>query len=205
MKIFGIGLNKTGTLKACLVTLGFTHYKCDRSLLKDYRLKNDFSRIFQIVNKYDSFSDWPWALIYKELDINFSGSKFILTVRKDAQRWLESLRRHSLFSPPFKHCRKLAYGYNYPFWHNKEHIKIYEEHNQKVMEYFKDRPDDLLILSWEDGDGWEKLCNFLNKEKPNVTLPHCHRRKKIRLSRKSIINALLSMLSIFELSEFKNY
>eukprot|EP01104_Vermistella_antarctica_P012626 TRINITY_DN3696_c0_g1_i1.p1 TRINITY_DN3696_c0_g1~~TRINITY_DN3696_c0_g1_i1.p1 ORF type:complete len:199 (+),score=42.90 TRINITY_DN3696_c0_g1_i1:803-1399(+) len=49
---------------------------------------------------------------------------------------------------------------------NKEHyIKTYEDHNAAVKEYFKDRPNDLLIINITNGElTWENLCPFLNIE-----------------------------------------
>ena len=203
MKIFGVGLNKTGTstLRECLSYLGFTHYKCSYEFLKDYKRKNDFTGIFETAEKYDSFSDWPWLLIYKELDERFPGSKFILTVRKSEQTWLSSLKRHSLYTRPFHHCRRMAYGYNYPFWHEEDYIKIYKEHNREVTGYFTDRPDDFLILNWEQGDGWQKLCNFLDKDIPNASLPHRNPKKRIKANHRLAANALLILLGFFNRSK----
>jgi len=41
----------------------------------------------------------------------------------------------------------------------------------QTREYFKGRPDDLLILDICGGDGWEKLCNFLSLPIPSVDFP----------------------------------
>jgi len=30
----------------------------------------------------------------------------------------------------------------------------------------------LLVVCWENGDGWDKLCSFLNKRKPDEPFPH---------------------------------
>ena len=130
-KVFGIGLNKTGTttLGQCGRILGYHCTSCNRSLLKDIVLRKDFSNVHRQVAQYDLFEDWPWPLIYKELDTIYPGSKFILTVRKSPDIWLNSLKKHSLKTGPFRHCRKLAYGYNYPFKREKEHIDFYQQHN----------------------------------------------------------------------------
>ena len=40
----------------------------------------------------------------------------------------------------------------------------FKQHNEMVKEFFKNDPNLLLILCWERGDGWDKLCPFLNKE-----------------------------------------
>jgi len=47
-----------------------------------------------------------------------------------------------------------------------------ESHNQQVIDYFQNKPDKLLIICWEKGDSWDKLCNFLGKTVPEIPLPH---------------------------------
>ena len=122
-KIFGIGLNKTGTttLSQCGRILGYRCTSCSRSLLEDWVLRNDLSRIRAVVNQFDLFEDWPWPLIYQELDLMFPGSKFILTTRRNESLWLASLKKHSMRTHPTQHCRQLAYGYSFPHRHEKEH------------------------------------------------------------------------------------
>ena len=53
-----------------------------------------------------------------------------------------------------------------------EFIGKVTRHNEAVKEYFKDRPDDLLVLDVCAGDGWEKLCPFLEKAVPDKPFPH---------------------------------
>ncbi len=87
-KVFGIGLNKTGTktLGACLVHFGYNHKSVDAPAFELYK-KGDLNGLFEIIDKYDSFEDWPWPLIYKEIDEKFRDSKFILTTRKTPEIW----------------------------------------------------------------------------------------------------------------------
>jgi len=43
----------------------------------------------------------------------------------------------------------------------------YEMHNARVREYFRDRPDDLLELSFEEEqDPWSKITKFLGCDRP---------------------------------------
>jgi len=177
-KIFGIGLNKTGTttLGRCAKILGYRYTECDRGLLEDVILRNDFTRIRQTVERFDLFEDWPWPLIYKDLDRMYPGSRFILTTRKNENVWLDSLKSHSMRTSPLQHCRKLAYGYNFPHGHEQEHLELYRRHNDNVRAYFKDRDRDFLEICWENGDGFEKLCKFLGREVPAVPLPHANKK-----------------------------
>lgn len=54
----------------------------------------------------------------------------------------------------------------------KAFIDAYNGHIQDVMEYFADRESDLLIMDIIGGDGWDKLCPFLNKQIPHKPFPH---------------------------------
>jgi hypothetical protein len=195
--VFGIGLNKTGTttLGECGKILGYRCISHNRKLLEDVVLRNYFENLREVVSQYNFFEDWPWPLVYKELDNLFSGSKFILTVRRNEQIWLKSLKKHSLRTPPKKHSRKLAYGYNYPHKHEKEHIELYKSHNEDVRAYFRGRENDFLEVCWENGDGWEKLCRFLKKDIPDVPFPHARKGKDQRAKKKlwPIINRMLSL------------
>ncbi len=197
-KVFGIGLNKTGTttLAKCCSLLGYRGTSYDRKLLEEVQLKDDFSRIEQIVEQHDLFEDWPWPLIYEQMDKRFPGSKFILTVRKDSDTWLNSLKHHSMRTHPLNHSRKVAYGYNYPHGHEAEHLKFYNQHNQAIRSYFKDRRNDFIELCWETGDGWKELCTFLGVPVPDLVFPHANRgsEKKIGAVR-FFINAGLSTLN----------
>ena len=197
MKVFGIGLNKTGTttLGKCGEILGYRCFSGNRSLLKDIILQKDFNRIKETVKQNDLFEDWPWPLIYKELDEMYPNSKFILTVRRNEQVWLESLKQHSLRTRPFLHSRKLAYGYNFPTHKEKEHIEFYRKHNESVRNHFAGREEDFIEICWESGDDFTKLCNFLGREIPNLAIPHANKGSSVQISRKRYwMNKLLIFL-----------
>jgi len=181
-KVFGIGLNKTGTstLGECAQKLGYRVKGSDRSLFKDFRA-GKFQRFDSVISKHDLFQDWPWALMYRYLDETYPGSKFILTTRVTDIVWLESLKKHSLLTD-LKHCRLLAYGYEYPHQNETSFLDQYNSHNKEVIEYFSGRSSDFLEICWEKGDGWEKLCKFLGKEVPNIPLPHANKTSSKKLT-----------------------
>ena len=158
-------------------------------------VKKDFTRIAEIVDRYDLFEDWPWPLIYQDLDHMFPGSKFILTTRKSEHVWLESLKKHSMRRHPINNSRKMAYGYSYPQGHEEEHFEIYRKHNSEVRSYFEGREDDFIELCWENGDGWENLCDFLGEQVPASDFPHVNQGAKKRKKRLHYYaNRLYSML-----------
>ena len=59
-----------------------------------------------------------------------------------------------------------------------EEEKVIEQIDSENKEYFKGRPDSLLITDWEKNDRWEKLCSFLALPIPNLLFPHINKNKK---------------------------
>ncbi len=174
-KVFGIGLNKTGTttLGVCLRTLGFRHAPYAGRFVPDVKAGR-FQDLFAYAEGYDSFEDWPWPLAYRELEARFPGSRFILTTRKDADTWFDSLRGHSERTGPTPE-RELVYGHAMPHGHRADHRRIYEEHNRAALAHFDGRPESFLHVCWETGSGWPQLCAFLGVDVPKEPFPHAHR------------------------------
>jgi hypothetical protein len=176
MKIFGIGLNKTGTttLATCFRLLGFDHLGCRPDLLVELR-KGRFAQVFDVIDKHQTFEDWPYPLMYRALWARYGpDAKFVLTRRRSVETWLQSLKLHSLTTDPARHCRLLAYGHAYPFGAEREHLEFYERHLLEVRQFFRaqDAADRLCEICWETGDGWAELCAFLGSAAPEVALPH---------------------------------
>jgi hypothetical protein len=48
-----------------------------------------------------------------------------------------------------------------------------ERHDREVMEYFKNREEDLLVLDIAAGEGWEKLCPFPWERNSCCAVPLC--------------------------------
>ena len=67
-KIFGIGLNKTGTttLGSCLKQLGYRHSSFSLELLEASQ-RGDWSPIQRQIDAHDSFEDWPYPLLFERL------------------------------------------------------------------------------------------------------------------------------------------
>jgi hypothetical protein len=178
-KVFGIGLNKTGTttLGRCLSRLGFSHESCRHDLLDCYRA-GDLDSIFKNIDQFDAFEDWPYPLMYRELFDRFGDrARYVLTTRSSPERWLNSLKSHSLRTPPDRHCRRAAYGYDYPHGRESEHLAFYEQHNQSVRDFFRERSAEHLLLEvcWETGDDWTRLCAFLGFPVPRKPFPHANK------------------------------
>lgn len=178
-KVFGIGWAKTGTttLGECFKILGYDHQGQDLKLVKCIK-EGDLSRIIALAEKKDTFEDWPWIVLYKELDAAFPGSRFILTRRKP-ERWILSyknmLDRQGGASDELNQMRCTLYGLPFPRVSEGPLIERYERHNAEVERYFCERSQDLLVVDWEEGSGWEELCHFLGKDIPSRPLPHANK------------------------------
>lgn len=177
-KIFGIGWAKTGTttLGACFKQLGLHHTGTDLDLLRNV-MAGDLNTVRAKADSFTSFEDWPWPLLYRQLDEWYPGSKFILTMR-DPDAWLQSYSRmihHQKARHDIGVIREHLYGYADFSGHEKHFQERYLRHNRDVQDNFRDRPDDLLVLDWSTGAGWTELCTFLDLPIPDTPLPHCNR------------------------------
>lgn len=164
-KVIGVGLNKTGTktLRYYLQQWGYRHRTYDLDAFNLYRAgrRDDLLAMMQA---YDSFEDWPWPLLYRDIDAYFPDTRFVLTVRRSPEVWYRSLCNMAVRMGPFHQFEQHIYGYAMPQGRREEHLRYYNEHNRAVEAYFQDRPSKLLKICWETGDGPAKLADFLGLE-----------------------------------------
>jgi 3'-phosphoadenosine 5'-phosphosulfate (PAPS) 3'-phosphatase len=173
-KIFGIGLSKTGTtsLAHALEILGYR--------TKDYMgvsryTRADLSSIdFDVLDQYDALTDTPIPSFYRELDARYPDSKFILTIR-DRDGWLKSCKKQftQRLADKQNEAHKLLFLdlYGTDVYDEQKFTRGYEAFVGGVMEHFKNRPLDLLVINIASGEGWDKLCPFLGKPTPDVPFP----------------------------------
>ena len=198
-KVLGIGLNKTGTktLRQCGELLGYRNKSCSRYLLKQVVKRNDLSGVYEAFSQYDMFDDWPWPLVYRQIDERYPGTKFVLTVRENEHVWFESLKKHAMQSKPLKHCRKFAYGFNYPHRHEMEFKEFYLRHNQEARDCFQGRKQDFLEICWENGDGIEDLCEFLAVPYRGYITPHTNKYSDRKFSKfRYMVNKIVMMTGL---------
>src|SRR5438552_620942 len=172
-KIFGIGLSKTGTtsLANALQILG---YKTKDNMGVVKYATGDLSSVdLHVVDANDALTDTPIPSFYRELDTKYPGSKFILTVR-DSEGWLKSCKKQ--FTQRFAqvqtdaHKRLFIDLYGTDVFDDERFASGYARFADGVAEYFKDRPHDLLIIDVAAGEGWEKLCPFLEQPIPDANV-----------------------------------
>lgn len=197
-KVFGIGFHKTGltSLGAAFDILGYKtchragpvrEHLGDQQMMETLNDQN-FDPVFEIAEEFEAFHDNPWFSIYKELDHRFPGSKFILSLR-NTNSWLKSVKGY--FGNTETAFRLWVYGKGSPIGNEKHYLDTYQRHNEGVLDYFKDRPQDLLVIDLEAGDGWAKLCDFLGEPIPTTVFPHENKGKQKRRLLPKIATALL--------------
>ena len=172
-KIFCIGFQKTGTtsLGEAFEKLGYKVCGVYHELLPDLR-RGDFEKIKDVVESYDVCKDNPWPVLYQQLDQFFPGSKFILTIR-DETAWIKSVVNH--FDSKPSDMINFIYGVPFPTGNEEIFLNRYRQHNQDVIDYFKKRPGDLLIIDLEKEEAWKKLCPFLKIPIPSFPFPHANK------------------------------
>ncbi|HCT41986.1 MAG TPA: hypothetical protein DF427_12720 [Moraxellaceae bacterium] len=164
-------------------------------LLADkYYFDNNFDPVIEYCNSAQVFQDIPfsWPETWKHLDQAFPGSKFILTLRDDAEQWYQSVTRFhgKLFgqngnTPTADDLRNADYvrkGFMYntvkvhgtpehdPY--NKEiMIAHYERYNRDVIAYFSNRPDDLLIINVAEPGAYQHFVSFLGVQSSATDFP----------------------------------
>jgi len=175
--IFGIGLAKTGThsLNDALELLGWRsiHYP-DPALMLG-------GRFDEALDGCDAATDAPVAALYRQLDAAIPGSRFILTQR-DLEPWLASLEHHMSLQDPASFMGDSPKGllrerlYGTRRFVRQTMIQARTGHRHDALQYFRDRPGDLLVMDICAGQGWETLCPFVGVPAPDRPFPHAARR-----------------------------
>ena len=174
MKIFGIGLSKTGTssLTEALKILGYSNSIHNPSKWLHVNNHGELAFEFEKLDSIDSASDIEVAHYYKELDERYPGSKFILTTRK-LDSWLKSCKNHFndalLSSEAERTLHKFVYGSS--IFDEQKFRQAYESHFEKVSTYFNGRESDLLILPLESDKKMNLLSDFLDIKVNNFSYP----------------------------------
>lgn len=199
-KVFGIGFPKTGTssLGKALKVLGYRLQKginINRPGRPYIEPPITPLKLLQTASPYtyehSAFEDFPWMALYREMDRDWPGSKFILTVR-DADSWLRSVKSHApeITSTSW---RVLAGSENAESVTHDQFLTAYHAHNEAVKEYFRERRDDLLILDLDTAD-WEQLCDFLGRRKPILRrYPHVNKSstRHLRRIKRQLYNTIM--------------
>ena len=175
-KVFCIGFQKTGTtsMERALQQLDYRVAGLFGLLTPIEELRRTYLDIaLKTAAEHDAVQDTPWPLVYRQLDEAFPGSRFILNVR-DTDSWYKSIASH--FNDTPGPLQQLTYGDDAPapVGHEARYKQVYEAHNADVLEYFKNRPNDLLVMDLQAGHGWPELCGFLGVPVPETPFYHAN-------------------------------
>lgn len=173
-KIFGIGLPRSGTtsLNTALSILGYNsiHHPT-------YYIMQKLNGSFNFDGNWDALTNFG-EHFYPQLDERYPNSKFILTIR-DKEKWLNSCRWK--YKDPSNHLgnaiRISIFGCDR--FHEPTFSRLYETHKQLVIDYFKDRPHDLLVFNCDAGNGWNEICQFLGTTIPDISFPNKNSKQEI--------------------------
>ena len=58
-------------------------------------------------------------------------------------------------------------------------IEYYNNHNQNILEYFRHRPDDLLVINISEKGSYKKFCKFLNIDALRDEFPWKNKTKEV--------------------------
>jgi len=120
--------------------------------------------------RFDAVQDNPFPLLFRELDAEFPGSKFILTT-EDPDVWIDRAVRY--FGSNETPMRRWIYGKGSPIGNEALYLNRFKTHQNDVLDHFKNREGDLLVWPLTREPGWEKLCAFLGVDLPeNTEFPH---------------------------------
>ena len=173
-KIFLIGFNKTGTssFDALFRNLGINStHECS------------YIPVLNIIDKYDAFTDGE-HLNFQEYFNKYPDSLFILNTRS-MKNWLISRYKHAEHHQ-FNDC------WCWPVSEEKTNdwITTRETHHKNVLNFFKNKPNKLLLINIQQ-NGWEnaviKYLQKFNNIKKDVNLNnlkfHKNKRQENRIDK----------------------
>jgi hypothetical protein len=186
---FGIGWHKTATtsLTEAFNILGL---KARHHPYEMYAEHAEGARTFKAFEDNDFVCDAIIHVLFREMDKQYPDSKFILTTRP-AQGWLSSVQQH--FANGHAVREDLGGASSWDLNNEARHVHAihemmygrrtfdaetmaqrYKAHNADVLEHFKDRPEDFLVMDIEDAQSfnWERLCAFIGEPVPAHVFPH---------------------------------
>lgn len=184
-RVFGIGFQRTATtsLARAFEILGYdsAHWKSGDWALAIWQEMNRWGRSATLEADY-ALCDNPIPLLYEKLDKAYPGSKFVLTIRDEAD-WLRSVedlwsydknpQRWTWDGDRFSHkVHGITYGRT--DFDADTFLARYRQHNAGVRTYFANRPNDLLVMDMSHDAGWSELCPFLGQPAIDKPFPRRH-------------------------------
>jgi hypothetical protein len=147
--------------------LGFyTIHDAFEANLKIDMAMHEGRKLLHYLDEYDAYTDVPFYKYYTMLDEQYPESLFILS-KRDPYKWIRSrmaldalvakkLPDRQSDEPRMKNSEKM--------------LEFMETHHRNVEKHFHDKPN-LLTIDVCAGEGWEKLCPFLDRPVPDRPFP----------------------------------
>jgi len=193
-KIFLIGFNRCGTRSFhrlfCDMGLKSCHGRGENRKNIQKAAKEKKPILAYINSDLQCYGDLRLWKYFKELDKQYPNSKFILNTR-NIENWIKSRKKH--------------YGANY-YNNDIYHGIVMDEkvwrndwfrHNKNVKEYFKNRPQDLLIFDVEVNN-FDKIANFFNIDTKKHKFLFRHMGKTKSKPSKKFYRILRSLVKFFK-------
>lgn len=176
-RIFGIGLNKTGTMSfdEALTVLGFQSLHDGGREIHDAvrRAIDDGTPLLSNIDpRFDAFSDIGLlSRRFRMLDEQYPGSSFVMTTRP-LDKWIDSRRRHVERNIALKEAGE----YEGAFLEIDEEkwVREWTDHTERVHRYFEGRAD-FLEVDLTKNPEWGPLCRFLGVAEPEAPFPWVNR------------------------------
>ena len=172
-RIFGIGLNKTGTTSfhRAMTILGFESLHWGgppiRRLVEAAADAGE-PLLAGLDPRFDAFSDIEaLSTRFQLLDEQYPGSHFVLTVRP-IDDWIDSRRRHVENNVRRKAAGE--YDGNFLVVDEDQWRTHWESHVARVRDYFACRAD-FLEIDITNGGGWRPFAELLGVAEPDVPFP----------------------------------
>ena len=185
-KIFEVSMPRTGSRSAAYAACMLGLRTCHNTLFH-YPMMNDWLyRCYRgeyanstVIKTYDWIGQLP-AAIWQNLFCEFPDAGFVLCIRP-IETWAPSAERHhlkpntSVLNKDIQSAPLSMRGFSrmgqfgMTNWNRKHWINRYQLHNEHVQHVIPQ--DQLLLMNVFEGDGWEKLCRFLDKDIPDLPFP----------------------------------
>lgn len=147
-----------------------------RSFVRDWIFKKEWSepnqkQLDRLFREFQVFSDSPIPSFFPYLDKKFSNSKFIYTYREE-ENWLKSMKWMFENGVAIWNWRDIDFELLYQVYgtytYDKDKLlNSYRKHHKKVMSYFKDRQQDILIINIDkEGLPLQKISDFIEIKLP---------------------------------------
>ena len=223
LKIIGVGFGRTGTLSMqyALNELGYPCYHMKEVVKKTNQKHLDFwikvsessegsqHNWDEVFNNYTATVDYPASCVWQELVKAYPEAKVILTLHpRGPEAWYQSTtdtiygmakmwegKVLAFFIPPIKKMTRLTSNL---IWRNflkgtmdnkQDAINRYNEHIEEIKSQIP--ADKLLIFSVDQG--WNQLCEFLEKEVPKTQFPNVNDKAEMKKQIK-VMSALAKII-----------